>query len=48
MDMAEKIIFNKLEKYREKANRERFILPEDSDISIFTEVVDDVINFLLT
>jgi hypothetical protein len=35
----------KLEKYRECANRDRFILPEDADISLFTNTVDSCVSF---
>jgi hypothetical protein len=31
--------------YKEKANRDRFVLPIDKDISFFTTVIDKSINF---
>ena len=40
MNYIEKCVLSKLDKYREVANRDRFILPEDKDISLFTDVVD--------
>lgn len=46
MSSVEPVIFNKLEQYRQQANRERFILPEGKDISFFTGVVEKCIKFL--
>jgi hypothetical protein len=37
----------KLNKYREKANRDRFILPLENDISLFTNVINECINFFI-
>ena len=34
-----------MEKYREKANRDRFILPIGEDIKIFTDIIDKSIDF---
>ena len=46
MDTAETIVLSKLRDYREKANRDRFILPEDKEISFFIGVIDDCIRFI--
>ena len=46
MSSVEPVIFNKLEQYRQQANRERFILPEEKDITFFTLVVEKCIKFL--
>jgi hypothetical protein len=46
MDIAETILLSKLRDYREKANRDRFILPEDKEIYFFIEVIDECIGFL--
>ena len=46
MSCIENMVFNKLSKYREQANRERFILPEDQDISFFSQKIEDCISFL--
>lgn len=46
MASAETIILNKLKDYREQANRDRFILPEDKDISFFTSIIDQCIEFI--
>jgi hypothetical protein len=46
LTLIESIILNKLTKYREKANRDRFILPLEKDIVLFTDIIDDVINYL--
>jgi prophage antirepressor-like protein len=45
MHVIEKMVLYKLDKFREKANRDRFILPEDIDISFFIKIVDDAINW---
>jgi hypothetical protein len=41
MALIEEIILYKLDKYRERANRDRFILPEDREISLFTKVINE-------
>ena len=41
--VAEKMVLYKLDKYREQANRDRFILPEDKDISFFSSVIDEAV-----
>jgi len=33
-------------KYKEKANRDRFILPVENDITLFIDVINNCINFL--
>ena len=40
MSIIEVMILSKLKEYKEKANRDRFILPLENDISLFTNVVD--------
>jgi prophage antirepressor-like protein len=45
MNIIEKMILLKLDKYREKANRDRFILPNDKDISLFTDTVNKAIEW---
>jgi len=45
MNVIEKMVLYKLDKYRECANRDRFILPEDKDIEFFLDVVDDAIEW---
>jgi hypothetical protein len=45
MDFIETIVIKKLESYKEKANRDRFILPVDKDISLFTTEIDKSIIF---
>jgi hypothetical protein len=42
MSLIEEIILYKLDKYRERANRDRFILPESYEISLFIKVVNEV------
>ncbi len=45
MNIIEQIVLNKLKDYKEKANRDRFILPENKDISFFTNIIDNSIKF---
>ena len=46
MDIAEMMVLNKLRDYREQANRDRFILPDDKDESFFVSIIDDCIRFV--
>jgi len=46
MSSVEPIIFQKLDEYRQQANRERFILPEGETISLFTNTIERCIQFL--
>jgi hypothetical protein len=46
MGIVENLVFNKLGNYRERANRERFILPEDQNIILFSEVIRKCVNFV--
>ena len=46
MDTAETMVLSKLRDYREKANRDRFILPEDKEITFFIGVIDECIRFI--
>jgi len=39
------MVLTKLENYREQANCDRFILPIDKDISLFTSVIEKCIIF---
>jgi hypothetical protein len=43
--IIECMILNKLKDYREKANRDRFILPLNKEISFFINIIDNCINF---
>lgn len=45
MNIIESMVMKKLEKYRECANRDRFILPEHADISLFSNIVDSCVAF---
>ena len=37
----------KLSNYRERVNRDRFILPPDAGIDFFTNIIDKCINFFI-
>jgi hypothetical protein len=39
-------VLNKLSKFREKANRDRFILPANMTIKFFTDVIDECVTFV--
>jgi hypothetical protein len=45
----ETMVFSQLEKYREQANRERFILPEEEEeeeeIGLFSQIINKSIEF---
>jgi hypothetical protein len=43
---AETLILDKLDKFREKANRDRFILPIDKDINYFKEIIDKYVDYV--
>jgi cell division protein FtsB len=46
MSSVEPVIFQKLDQYRQQANRERFVLPEGENISLFTGVIERCIQFM--
>ena len=46
MNIVEKMILLKLEKYKEKANRERLILPSDENIDFFKNIINENIGFM--
>ena len=48
MDIIEKMILKKLEKFKEKTNRERLILPECKTIDFFKNIIDENIKFLVS
>jgi hypothetical protein len=45
LKMIENMVLCKLKDFKEQANRDRFILPNDKNINFFTEIIDDCINF---
>ena len=46
MSCVESNVFQKLKNHREQANRERFILPDDKDISFFIDTIKHCIGFM--
>jgi len=46
MKTVENLVFQKLKEYREQANRERFILPEDKDVDLFIDEIKKSIEFI--
>jgi hypothetical protein len=46
MNILEHIVLFKLQNYKEKANRDRYILPIDKDISYFTDIIETSYIFL--
>ncbi len=46
MNIVESLVLKKMEKYREQANRDRFVLPEGEDIEIFKEIMRESLNFM--
>jgi hypothetical protein len=47
MNIIECMVLNKLQDYKEIANRDRFILPLEKDISFFTNIIDESIKFFV-
>jgi len=47
MKIVENLVFQKLKDYREQANRERFVLPEDKETDLFIDVIKKCIQFTL-
>ena len=45
MNLVEAMVLNKLKDYKEKSNRDRFILPLEKDISFFTNIIDKCVDF---
>jgi hypothetical protein len=44
MNIVELAVFYDLKEFREQANRERFILPENKTINYFISVIDECIG----
>ena len=45
MKVIEDMVILKLNKYKEVANRDRFVLPIENDIKIFKDVIDSCVIF---
>ena len=45
MACVENMVFQYLKQYREQANRERFILPENQEIELFSNTIKKSIEF---
>ena len=46
MSLIEEIILYKLDRYRERASRDRFILPDNQEISLFVDIVNGTCDWL--
>jgi len=46
METVETMVLSKLRDFREQANRDRFILPNDKEVSYFIETIDECARFL--
>ena len=46
MALVETLVLSKLKDYKEQANRDRFILPEQSNIQLFISVINECIDFV--
>jgi hypothetical protein len=46
MSIVESLVFCKLNQYREQANRERFLLPEDASVNLFSDAIKHCIDFV--
>jgi len=47
MSVVETMVFQRLKKHREQANRERFILPKGEHIDLFRDVINQTIEFVM-
>jgi hypothetical protein len=47
MAVVETMVFQRLKKHREQANRERFILPKGEHIDLFRDIVRETIEFFM-
>ena len=45
MSCVENMVFRHLKDFREQANRERFILPENENIELFSNVIKKSVEF---
>jgi LysM repeat protein len=45
MSLVENMVFHHLHKYREQANRERFVLPENEEIKLFSKAIQKSIEY---
>ena len=45
MNIIETMVLAKLNLYKEKANRDRFILPVENEISFFIDIIKQSIKF---
>ena len=47
LNLVELNVLHKLKIYQEQANRDRFIVPVEHNISLFTDIIDECIKFFL-
>jgi hypothetical protein len=45
MGCVETMVFKYLKDYREQANRERFVLPEEKEITLFSDIINKSVEF---
>ena len=46
MNMIENILLNRFEKYKERKNRERIIVPKNYTIDYFINIIENLINII--
>ena len=46
MPLVETLVLSKLDEYREQANRDRFVLPEDKKIDLFVDIIKECVKFV--
>jgi len=46
MSTAETMVISRLRDFKEQANRDRFVLPENRDVSFFINTIDQCVEFL--
>jgi hypothetical protein len=47
MTLIENMVLHRLNDYREQSNRDRFVLPEDREVTYFQQVIDQCVQFVL-
>ena len=46
MPLVETLVLSKLDEYREQANRDRFVLPENQKIDLFIDTIKECVKFV--
>lgn len=47
MTLVETMVLHRLNQYREQSNRDRFVLPQDREVTFFQQVIDQCVQFVV-